>query len=421
VNADPFSRRQLQRVGIVASGNFAAAALGFVLLVILTRALPPTDFTIVVSIIAIIDGGQLFLDAMFNPGIVSVAARDEKDGAPNNAALRAGFFAKGAGGILFMGIIAVLAAPMSVGLFGDRSLTIPIVFAGAAGALAGMQSFIVVVLQARGEFARIPIATLLKNLLRIAVVAAFVFLGHVGGQAVAAGISATTVVTLVISYFLISWDFMRDRSPLRRHFTELQKINGWMMLTAFGTLGGRLDLWLVAVLSDTRQAGLYAVASQLCVGVGLVTQALITTFLPAVSQFRGPTEIRIFMTRWLWCIPLLIFVGALAWLVSDPIIPLVFGSAYSESAPVFNVLFAASLMTLVGAPLMLLLLSFGEARIIAAGTIGQFIMRIAFALPAIPRAGALGVAVADIASRLIAMTLIGYFIWVTLRRYLTRN
>jgi O-antigen/teichoic acid export membrane protein len=202
---------------------------------------------------------------------------------------------------------------------------------------------------------------------------------------------------------------------------ELQKINGWMTLTAFSMLGGRLDLWLVGLLSDTRQAGLYAVASQLCIGVGLLTQALITTFLPTVSQFKDPAEFRKFMTQWLWSIPFLIAAGAIAWLLSDPVISLVFGTVYAGSAPVFNVLFAASLMTLVGAPLMLLLLSLGEARIIAAGTIGQFVVRIAFALPAIPRAGAMGAAVADVLSRMIAMTLIGYFIWVVVRRSMTRT
>jgi O-antigen/teichoic acid export membrane protein len=82
----------------------------------------------------------------------------------------------------------------------------------------------------------------------------------------------------------------------------------------------------------------------------------------------------------------------------------------------FVILFLAAIMTLVSAPLMLVLLSVGEARMMALGTLGQFALRVALAVPLVPAWGAAGLAVADVASRLTAMAAIGYFIWRALRR-----
>ena len=82
----------------------------------------------------------------------------------------------------------------------------------------------------------------------------------------------------------------------------------------------------------------------------------------------------------------------------------------------FVILFLAAIMTLVSAPLMLVLLSVGEARVLALGALAQFALRVALAGPLVPAWGAAGLAVADVASRLIAMAAIGYFIWRVLQR-----
>jgi hypothetical protein len=71
----------------------------------------------------------------------------------------------------------------------------------------------------------------------------------------------------------------------------------------------------------------------------------------------------------------------------------------------------ASIMTLAGAPLMLSLLSVGEARMLAFGALLQFALRVSLALIVVPMAGGLGLAGADVLSRLVAMGLIAAFIW----------
>ena len=416
MTGDPLSRPQLRNVSLVTTGNLVSAGLGLALLLLLARRLSPAELTIVASTVAIIDGGQLFLDATFNPGTVSVAARKGVGGRPSAAILRAGLWAKAAGGLAFAALVAALATPLSRGLVGDGALAGVIALAGLGAALAGMQSFVLAVLQAHGRFGRIAFATIWKNLIRIAAVAPFVLASAPDAWAAAMAICLATVVTLAISLPLVSWDFLGDRAPIRAGMAEIRNINGWMALVALSALGGRLDVWLVGLLGGTHEAGLYALAAQLCAGVGVITQALVTTFLPAVSRFTEAHEIERFIRRWLRCLPLALIALAVAWPTAGPLIGLVFGEAYAGSAMVFNVLFAAVLMTLVGAPLMLLMFSFGEARILALGSLLQLALRVALALPAVPRGGALGLALADVASRILAMAFVGYFIWTALRR-----
>ena len=410
-----FSRRNLQSVGVLTFGNAAAAGLGLLLLLLLARTLSPAELTVVISIIAIIDGGQLFLDTVFNVGIVTVASRQETGEGPDRAILRAGFWAKAAGGLVFAFLVALVAVPMSEGLLDDRSLVVPLMFAGVAAALAGMQSFVNCVLQTRGQFARLAFATVWKNAFRIAFVAPFLIAPHPNAHAAAIAVSAATVVSFSLALFLIRWDFIKDRSPLRTGLRAIRKVNGWMTVVAFCLLGGRLDLWIVGFLSDPRNAGLYALAAQLCIAVGVVTQAVIAALLPGISRIRDRCELRRLLKDWLRVVPLLALGLAFAFLFSEPVIQIVFGVEYAAAAPTFNVLFAAALMTLSTAPLMLVLLSLDSTHVFALGAALQLALRVVFAVPLVAAAGALGMALADVSSRVLAMAVIFFFVWKALR------
>jgi len=409
-------RRLMGGVGLVTVGNAVAAGFGLLLLLFFARTLSPADLAVVVGIIAIIDGGQAFLDATINAGMINVATRKSQQGEPDQAILKAALVAKIIAGLVFAAIIGLLAHPLSLALLGNASMQFPIMFAGAAAAIAGLHSFVVGVLQAREDFPKIAFVSIWKNAFRIVVVAPFLFQADPDAKTAAIAICSVSIVTLILSIFMISWSFLKDRSPVRVGLGALAKVNAWMMVTALAMFGGRLDVWLVGYLSDAKSAGHFAVAAQLCVGVGLITQALMTTFLPTVSRFETAAEIRSFLRRWLRVLPLVALLPLLAWPLSGPVIRLVFGENYAASAPIFNILFLASVMTLAGAPLLLVLLSLGEARFLAFGSVVQFLLRVGLAFPMVPKAGAVGMAIADVLSRLIAISIIGYFIWRALLR-----
>jgi O-antigen/teichoic acid export membrane protein len=408
--------RLLRGGGLVTLGNLVAAGLGLVLLLFLARTLSPADLALVVGVIVVIDGGQMFLDAMVNTGMITLASRHGRQGAPSPDLLRAGFWTKVFCGGAYALVMVVLARPMSVALVGDASMRVHVMLAGVAAALAGMHGFVLALLTAREAFGRIALVSFWKNMFRILAVAPFLLRGTPDAQGAALAICAVTGMTLLASTGMVSWAFLRTRGALWGHMRALLGVNGWMMLAAFAMLGGRLDVWLVGILGNPVQAGLYAVAAQLCVGVGVVTQAIVTTLLPTVSRFETSGQVRDFLVRSTRALLPLFALPLVAWGVAAPVITLVFGAVYAGSAGAFTVLLLAAIMTLVSAPLMLVLLSVGEARVMALGVLAQFGLRVALAVPLVPLWGAVGLAVADVASRLMAMAVIGWFIWRVLQR-----
>jgi len=419
VSNAPAYRRLLNGGKLVVLGNGASAGLGLVLLLLLARTLSPADLAIVVAIIAVIDGGQMFLDASVNTGMINVAAREGTRDLPSGEVLRAGFWSKIFAGIVFGTVIFLVSKPMSTALVGDTSLRLPIMLAGGAAAVSGLYSFVLAVLTAHESFKKIALVSLVKNFLRIGVVAPFVLYQTPDPRAAAIGIAVITLAALAISAPMISWSFLRIKGPLLAPVRRLIGVNSWLFLAALAMLVGRLDVWLVGWLSSVEQAGLYAVATQLCVGVGILTQAVVTTFLPTVSRFESPVEMKDFLTKSARLAVPVLLIPLAVWPLSEPLINLVFGAEYARSADIFALLFAASVMTLVGAPLMLVLLSLGEARVVAAGSLLQMVLRLGIAAFIIPLAGGFGLAIADVASRLIAMALIGWFIFRVIRQKMT--
>jgi len=412
----PKYRRILKGAGIVAVANVISTALGLILLLVLARNLSPSELAIVVGIIAIIDGGQMFLDASVNTGMVSLASKRGSPGKPNPAILRAGFWSKIVLGVGIALLIAALARPMSMALIDDHSIAPHIALAGLAALVAGMHNFVMAILQSHEAFLRIAIFSLFKNAFRMAVVLPWILTGNADPGSIALSICMVPVLVMIAAFGLVAWDFLRDDAPLRGGMLALLGINGWMALTSIAMFGGRLDVWLVGVLSTAGEAGRYAVAAQLCVGVGVLTQALVTAFLPAISRFKSGAEVRDFLRRWARILPLVVLLPLIAWPISSPVIVFVFGIGYEAAAPIFNLLFTASVMTLLGAPLMLILLSAGEAKILAGGTFLQLALRVGLALLVVPAFGGIGLGWADIASRIVAMALIGIFVLRAVRR-----
>ncbi|MFC2968290.1 lipopolysaccharide biosynthesis protein [Acidimangrovimonas pyrenivorans] len=409
-------RRLLGGGSLVTLGNVTATGLGLLLLLLLGRSLEPAELAIVMGVIAVIDGGQMFLDASVNTGMVNLAARRGTTGAPSPDLLRAGLWSKLIAGLIYAVIAALAARPMSIAMVGDASIAPLIAVAGGAALVAGMQGFILALLTAHEAFGRIALVSTWKNAIRILVVLPFLLRPEPDPWTAALAICGATVVTFLFSVRMVSWSFLRDAAPLREGLAALLRVNRWMALAALAMLGGRLDLWLVGWLGGAGQAGHFAVAAQLCVGVGVVTQALVTTLLPTISRFENAGQVREFMVKGSRVLLPVLLLPLAAWLLAEPAMVLFVGPGYADSAPIFVVLLTASVMTLVGAPLMLVLLTLGEARILALGAMMQMGLRVAFAIPLVASAGGVGMAVADVLSRLIAMAAIGVFVWRALRR-----
>ncbi|MEI4485360.1 oligosaccharide flippase family protein [Frigidibacter sp. MR17.14] len=409
-------RRLWRGGGQVMLGNAASAGLGLVLLFVLARALPPEGLALVLAVLAVIDGGQMFLDATVNTGMINVAAREGRGGVPDAAVLKAGFLLKLGFGAAYALAVAALAHPLSVAMTGDGALAGPILLAGPAAAVAGLYGFTQARLTAAEAFATLSVLSLSKNLLRLGLVGAVLLVAGPDPRLAAMALGLAAVASCALGVWLTDWSFLRAAAPVAAPMRRLMAVNGWLMVAALAMLAGRYDVWLVGWLSDAAEAGRFALAAQLCVGMGIFTQTLVTTLLPTVSRFGAAGEVAGFLRAAARAAGPLLLVPLLAWPLAHPVLGLVFGPDYAAAAGVFAVLFLGSVMTLVGAPLMLMLLSIGAARIIALAAGLQMALKLAAAAALVPAMGGVGMGLADIFGRLVAMALITGVILAALRR-----
>ena len=392
----------LKNISVIALGNVASAALGLLLIVILARSLSTFDFGLVASVIAIVDGSQLLIDASLNAGIVHVTAARQCE----PAVVRTGFWMKIGCAILVAGVIVVAADQLSHFLVERGSLTAAIRWAALALVASSGTSFSLTMLQSQERFVTLAAVTPLKNLVRLVGICLVVLTGHASVDAIIATIAAGAIATMAVAASFLSFAFLREWAVSLRYLREMLQINLWMVMVAMANIGSRLDIWLIAAIANPAEAGLYAAALQMCMVVGIVSQSLMTTMLPRMSRMKQRSEMRQHVTRCLMISPLLFIVFAVAWLVAGPLMQLVLGAPFQPAAPTFVVLFASSLLTLAINPILLVLFPLGETRLFGLTSLVQLVARIAIAVMLIPKLGAMGAAVAELAAKSVSIVVL---------------
>lgn len=399
-----FSRgmRLLGSIGMVTLGNGLGAFLGFAVLAVLTRSLPPEAFGKVAMIIAIIDGGQLFIDTLVNVGIVFKTAREGRDPAEETRLLRVGFWLK-AFAVLVLGLaITAFAGPLS------RWLALPdleglLPFAALGIAFASFQGFLITVAQVRMDFRSVGLLSPAKNIARLACLLAVLALGHTDLATLAFAIVAGTFVAALASLPRVRFDCLAWPETLRQDAAAMMRINGWMLIVAVSVVANRVDIWLISGLHSLAEAGLYAAALQVCMAVGIVSQAIVTTLLPKAAKLTEKAEMRRYVLRCLAWSPAALAPGLVFAAFAEPFTVLLLGRAYAGAATAMSVILMSSLVTLASNPLAMILLSMNESRIFGLSSGVLLALRTGLALALIPFLGALGAASADLAARLIVV------------------
>ncbi len=395
----------------VALFNAAGAGLGFAVLIMLTRGLGPEAFGRLSPVLAVMDLGPLLIDTVLAVGAVTVAARslarDRVEGLDAMAtalALRGGAAMAYVAGVLIFVSLVQVAEP---GL---------VLMAGLAGGLLAAQTALIGGLQVERRFLAVGAAQAMKNLTRVGVLGAVLALATLTVQGAAQAVLLAAALAAGITFAVARplREIGRPRKPLLR---QMLAINLWMAVAALSVVSGRVDVLLLSALSGPVEAGYYAASMQLCIAVGVFSQAIVTTTLPRVAALARMEELRAVLKGWLRRAPLALLPVLVLPLLSPSLVPLLLGPGFAAAHPVFDILFAASMLTLVANPVLLLLFPLGAARVFGLAALGQVVAKMAIAVPLMPYWGAAGVAAVDLATRIVMAAAI----LVVLRRKLAQD
>jgi O-antigen/teichoic acid export membrane protein len=403
-----------QQTALVFAGKVLSACLGFAMSLVVARWMGPEAFGLFsLFIVVLIFGNDLLGDGL-NPGVVRYyAMHNRQDPSRGSEVLTNALTLRVLIGIPIVIVGILCGGQIAETVFHNEAYALPIVL-GVIGSLgAALWSFNLAAWQARENFKAYAAMVWLVNLMRMLSVPLLWFLGQLT--------LGTIMGTQVLFFYLCTaaglWFLRPHLQNYRMNWNlirELFRFSKWPALASFCfLLQVNLAVPLLNYFHTSREAGLYAAGSSLLQGIDFLTVSLLTTLLPKVSQLTSLEQCRSYVQR---SFP--VYLGLAACIVpvvffARPLVLGLFGQAYEETIPVFQLLFVGALGTLVTHPLYLVLYTMNRPHLYTMTGIVAVIGWVGVGLWLIPDHGAVGAAWTTLCARLLQSVLIVAILWHT--------
>lgn len=271
--------------------------------------------------------------------------------------------------------------------------------------------------QAHREFSLYALLTLAGMGLRTIGMIAASYLTH-RVEAVALSYCLTTLLVMLISYAVLLRRFPPSRGfayaekrAAARGFFQFGK---WVAVTAtLSTLLMRVDVVLLAALSNSVQVAIYGVAFQLAVGALIAINMFNTVLLPRASSTRNAGEVRRYLKQGMVLAAVVGCGIVLVFVFAERLVQLLYGSTYLDAVPILRIILAGYLFYALSYPFNLLTYRLDRPDIFTKVNLAMLVVRSAGDVLLIPGYGAAGPAV-----MLFILTVMGQggiLLWLALR------
>ncbi|MDA8159356.1 MAG: lipopolysaccharide biosynthesis protein [Desulfobacteraceae bacterium] len=385
--------RHVLLMGLSTGGN---AVLGFMVGIMLVRALPPEEYGLFSAAVAVTLVGQELVgrgvnDAMVRLGTAAAA------GSPARVAevFRSGLALKGIFSLLVI-VVFLLVPGATIKIFGYSRLqqAFPALMASIVG--FGIWSFVLAWHQARMSFGRLALVQPVYNLLRIGCYLAVMALSPLRWIP-AVWIMAGTFFFSVLLAGGEPWRTLArtpcDGNLFRQTFPDLWRCSGWGMLAAlaFVTLS-RMDIFVLTHHAAAQKVAIYNAAWQMMTIIDLGTATIITVMTPKVVHCEYRDE----MAQWAGRTFFLCLVTAL---LSSPLfflaqwyVPRFLGHGYSQSVPLVRIIYWGNVSALFSFPFVGILYARRAYHVVAAIQVFLLAVSVPAYILVASRAGIVGVA-----------------------------
>ncbi|HET7098892.1 MAG TPA: oligosaccharide flippase family protein [Patescibacteria group bacterium] len=332
-------------------GTIANGFLGAIFYILVARMLGPAQFglfsiaTLVLNMVA--DIGDLGT----NTGLVRFVGGNRVNNPEKaNRFLKLGLEVKILASIV-IGVVGVLASSwIAVFLFKKPELTnlLQFAFIGVSGSL--LFSFILTTLQAYERFWSWSLIQVISNSGRVILIIFFYNFLTVSPITSMGIYIVIPLLSFIAGLFVTSTRFFKVRGETSE-IKEFFHYNKWVALfTLIAAFSARLDSFLTARYLTFFEIGIYAAATRVTQIVPQIVGAISTVVAPKMAGIGTKSEFIEYMKK----TQLFVFSIALLGILSIPVIsyliPIIFGSAYSASIPIFIVLLFAMLFLLISIP-----------------------------------------------------------------------
>ncbi len=384
---------------VVFFGDVSSKFLTFLIALSMMKLLTPKEYLLYGLFITVLAAINQFTDSGLHQSFIRFYAMYKWDNAPRAQAYYQ-FTLRVKIGITLLSAAALYAAApvLSVSVLKTPDIETPLRIMTLAVIGGGMMEYILAVLQARQEFVRFTTIRIVEAALKTGFIYAAIVAGAFSLNFVYASYAvAPTLVGLTAVWFVSS---MRGSVAYdwRDIGKEIFSFGKWMMITSFATMFlMRLDVFMITPLlkSSPHEAGLYIAATKLCTPLMVLAGSVGTVFFPKAMELRSGEDMSRYLRHTFTVSLPVTGIGLLYMAVLYVIVPRWF-PAYSESLPLFSVLFIGYAWTIIGNPVTMLILSINRARVATWIALGQLVVTAGSHYFFITSMGAMGAAVSSV-------------------------
>jgi O-antigen/teichoic acid export membrane protein len=409
-------RRPIRNIGLLTSGNLVKLGIGVIASALTYRALGPADagrFAIVVGLVSLFSfvAEFGFRDAAVNEmaGAASLAEAE--------SVARSFLMAKLVFGTLAAALLAGLAGWIVKGWYAGAVHPELVRFAALTLLSGGLLNYVQTLLEARQTFGALSVISMVQGVLRAGAIGVLFLTGHVALWPLIGLEVALPLALLAYAQRLLPPSLRpRPRASLGAHFGRLWRFSRWIAVAATAsTIFLSLDVVLLGHFRPAAEVGLYGAALALLAKFEVVQNAILTSAFPEACRYRSRDDLRAYVRRSLQVTGLASIAILLVVPIAGPLLRTLYGAPYAGGALPFALLLVGFVVGLNAQPTAFVLYPLARVRWIAAGDVLQLLFMGAVSLWLIPPYGALGAALAVLATRLLGAGLTTAFVTRALR------
>lgn len=367
------------------------AVFTIVLTLFLVRELGPTDYGVLALAVSV---GAIVLiasDLGISQSMSRFAAEKPRDRMHAAAVLRTALDLK-----LIASAVAtvalILLAPVIADAYDTPSLTLPLRLIAIAVAVQGIAGIFQFWFTALGRVSLNLWTGLVKSSVEATASIGLVLLGAgaagaVGGRAI--GWATAGILAAALALRVTGWKALRDAGsrqfPARRiagYGAAMLVINGVMAIFE------RVDVLIIGAMLDTASAGLFEAAARILTFLVYPAIAVATGFTPRLARgSRSQADSARFIAAFRYTVLLYLLLAAPVLVWAEPIVRLVLGDEYSDSAPVLRALAPTVVLFGLATVLQTAANYLGEARRRIPLAIGALLVNVVIDLVLVPPIG----------------------------------
>lgn len=401
---------------MLSTGNIIRLGIGVLASALTYRALPTADAGRLAITVGLVSLFSFVAEFGFRDAAVNFVA-GARSAAEAQAAARSFLLAKLVFGTLAAVILAGLAGWIVARWYGGAVHPGLVRFAALALLTGGLLNYVQTLFEARQSFATLSLISMIQGLVRAgAIVILFVTNQLTLWPLIALEVAVPLALFAVGQRLLPSELRPRLLASLGTYFARLWRFSRWIAIAAVAsTIFLNLDVVLLGHFRPAAEVGVYGAALALLAKFEVLQNAVLTSAFPEACRYHSRDDLQAYLGRILR-ITGLASIGLLLILpLTGTLLALLYGARYAGAALPFAILLIAFAIGLNAQPAAFVLYPLERIRWIAGGDVLQLFFFIGVGLWLIPLDGALGAALAVLATRLLGAGLTAAFVTRALR------